>query len=102
GRTAARGRRSQPHLGAEESAQPVVASRVDGTASREDVEDEEQRRGPLGNAEYGVNDGGDNQGAAERFLSRGRRRRDARGLERAAVPDREAAVRALPVRGVHE
>ncbi len=86
----------------EESAQPAVASRGDGTATREDVENEEQRRVPLGDAEDGVTDGGDDQGAAERFLSRGRRRRDARGLERAAVPDREAAVRALPVRGVHE
>ena len=44
-------RRSQPHLGAAQGAESAVAGRSDGAAHRQDVEDEDQRRFPLVDAE---------------------------------------------------
>ena len=95
---------SQPHLGAAQGAQPAVAGRGDGAAARQDVEDEDERRLPLLDAEDGLarRPNGDDQGQAERLVSRRRRRRDAGRLERQRVSDREAAVRAVPLRRVDE
>ena len=54
GRAADPARRSQSHLGAAQGAQPAVAGRSDGAAPRQDGQDEEQRRLPVGDAEDGV------------------------------------------------
>ena len=49
-----RARGPQPRLGAPQGAQPAVAGRGDGTAARQDVEDQVERRVPRGDAEDGV------------------------------------------------
>jgi hypothetical protein len=45
---------------------------------------------------------GDNKGNSERALSRARRRRDGGRLEWCLVPDNQAALCALPLRGIHD
>ncbi len=57
---AARG--SEPDLGTAQGAQSIVTSGGNGVVARQDVEDQEQRRLPVGDAEDGVRRGGDDQG----------------------------------------
>ena len=54
GRAAAAPRGPQPRLGASQGAQPAVAGRGDGTAARQDGQDQVERRVPERDAEDGV------------------------------------------------
>src|SRR5205814_6582203 len=51
-------RRPEPHLGPAQGAQPAVAGRSDGTAPRQDGQDEVELRIPVVNAENGVEEFG--------------------------------------------
>src|SRR5207247_5257858 len=107
---------SQPDLGAPEGPATIVAGGGDGAAARQDFEDEDERRFPRIHAENELaartttntwvttetkERDGEDQSAAERSVSRRRRRGDADRLERERVSDTQAAVRAVPMRRVH-
>ena len=99
---------SQPHLGAAQGAQPAVAGRGDGTAAS--TRCRRPRPTPTSSTsmqkEQLAQDGdrldGDDQGETERPVPRRRRRCDGGGLERRDVSDRQAAVRAVPLRRVDQ
>ena len=107
GRAADSEGRSQPHLRAAPRAESAVAGRSDGAAARQDGEDQEQRRVPLGDAE-GVTAGSDStdegnghdQGSRERLAAGRGRGREAGRLDRRRVRGAEEAVLAVPLRPV--